>query len=224
MRLTHGDGERVVTRIHSLPARELRRPRCERCRVQRVAAQPNVKDDCIEADRSRAVEERDQLSLLLLGRKPSARGPVAIGRGTEPGAPKLAQDDWRKDGTIAQSDARHVARCALGDDALRASSARAAEEETGRGRERTRAATGLAERKKRQRRARRHFVDRRVRQGGDQGEATSAPRFAFTPTRRPAAAAGQMTEWTTRPRVKSAVENPCTTANGDSISRFRHTP
>jgi hypothetical protein len=64
-----------------------------------------VKDDRVESDRPCAVEQRDQLALLLLSGKPGARRPVTIGRGAEPGAPKFAQDDWRKDGAVAQSDA-----------------------------------------------------------------------------------------------------------------------
>src|SRR5438105_884359 len=128
MRLAHDHGERIVARVHSLSASQLRRPGCERGLVQRVATQPNVKDDRIEANPPRAIQQRDELTLLLLRGESGTGRPIAVRGRAQPSTSKLAKDDRRKNRAVAQGDARHVARCALRNHALGPSPARAAEE------------------------------------------------------------------------------------------------
>ena len=65
MCFTDCDSERVVARIDALMAGELRGPRSERRGIERIAAEPNVENDGIEPDRSRALDEGDELALLL---------------------------------------------------------------------------------------------------------------------------------------------------------------
>src|SRR5690242_13449586 len=131
--LAHHDGKGIVAWIDALMPRELGRPGRERRRVQRVAAQPHVEDDRVEPDRPRAVEQRDQLALLLLRRQAGTRRPVSIRGGAQPGSAEFPRNDRREDRAVAKGDTRHVARRALRYDALGARATRIAEEESGRG-------------------------------------------------------------------------------------------
>src|SRR5437868_14093839 len=98
MRLAYGDGEGVIAGIDALPARELGRPRCEGRRIQGVAAQPNVEDDCVETNASRPIEQCDELALLLFGGESRTRGPIAVRCGTQPCTAKFTENDRRKNG------------------------------------------------------------------------------------------------------------------------------
>ena len=118
MRLADGNCQWIVSRVCTLTTSELRGPGRERRLIECVTAQPNVKDDGVEAKSTSTIQQRDELALLLLGGKAGARRPVAIRRGAQPRAAELAENDRRKDSAIAQSDARHVARSSLWDDAL----------------------------------------------------------------------------------------------------------
>src|SRR3954469_5627748 len=166
----HDYGERIVAWIQALMARQLRRPGRERRCIQRVAAQPHVKDDCVESDRPRPIEERDQLALLLLRRQSGARRPVTIGRGAQPGAPELPRDYRREHRAVAERDPGHVARRTLRDDALSARTPRVAKEEPGRGGDGGRPTSNPTGEHGEQRQARRHFLDRRILRATPSGE------------------------------------------------------
>src|SRR4051812_39779000 len=109
VRLANRDGKRIVAGIDALMSRELGRPRRERRRIERIAAQPDVKDDGVEADRARMVEQCNELALLLFGGKSRPGRPVAVRRGTQPGTAKFAIDDRREDRAVAEGHAGHVA-------------------------------------------------------------------------------------------------------------------
>src|SRR5215475_946604 len=100
MRLAHDDGQGIVAWIHSLAAGELRGPGRERRRIQCVATQTDVEDDRVQPNRVRAIEQRDQLALLLLRCQSWSRGPITVRGRAEPRTPKFTKDDRGKYGAV----------------------------------------------------------------------------------------------------------------------------
>ena len=85
VRLGHGEGQRVVGR----PRAQEFGPRLEGGRVERVRHRPDLQKDRVQMQRGGAVEDRDQLALLLLGRQIPSRRPVEVVHRGHPNAAHL---------------------------------------------------------------------------------------------------------------------------------------
>src|ERR1035441_11041320 len=77
MRLGDGEGERIVERRRraALNAGEIFRPRLDAGLIKRIARGTHLKNDAVQLQRRRAVEDGDEFNLLLRGGEAGLRRP-----------------------------------------------------------------------------------------------------------------------------------------------------
>ncbi|MEN9509377.1 MAG: hypothetical protein RLZZ621_1940, partial [Gemmatimonadota bacterium] len=96
MRLTDGEGEWIVVRLRraSLDAGEIRRPRLQLRRIQRIGSGAYLQQDGIEPQLDGPVEDRNEFCLLLPLPQPRLGWPIDVGDTRHPGTAKFAPDGW----------------------------------------------------------------------------------------------------------------------------------
>ena len=97
VRLGDGEGERIIERRRraALNAGKIFRPRLQAGGVKRVAGRAHLKDDGVQFQCRRAIEDGDEFGLLLRGGKAGLGRPAGIADGGNPGGPEFA-GGWRR--------------------------------------------------------------------------------------------------------------------------------
>src|SRR5215213_176387 len=94
VRLLDGEREGIPRRLRraTLPSSEKYRPRFQSRREECVGPRPDLENDCVELERHGAIEDGQQLSLLIPCRQSGLRWPIDVPDGGDPDRAKLAAD------------------------------------------------------------------------------------------------------------------------------------
>ena len=97
VRLFDRKGERVIKRLRRPPHRagEIFRPRLDGRGIHRVGRRTHLKNNCVQLQLHRAIQQRSQLGLLFRHAEAGFGRPVLVRDGHEPRAAKFARR-WRR--------------------------------------------------------------------------------------------------------------------------------